>query len=234
MQRLILPQLDYTSSNIRDLSEVLLISGGRKPSIDWFNEVKMNRPIHCIDHGIDFCRETDTIPDLLIGDLDSATGESIQWALDNDVNIDRHPVDKDFTDTQLALNLNQVNANSFAIITGAFGGRLDHLFSILFTCANSSIRNCLTDDRETVLFVSGEERVSIEFKSKPLALSLLPVTDICRGVNIDGVHWPLQSADLKQSMPNAVSNRVESKTINVSIKEGKLAVYLCFAEGDGA
>ena len=228
MQRLILPQLEYTSSKLQYLSEVLLISGGRKPSIDWFNEVKQNRPIYCIDHGIDFCKKIDTLPELLIGDLDSAASESVQWALDNNVKIERHPVDKDFTDTQLALN--QINDSSFAVITGVFGGRLDHLFSTLFTCAGSQVNSCLADNREIVLFVSTNESVTLKFKTKPLALSLLPITDICRGINIDGVHWPLQFADLKQSIPNAISNRVESKKVNISIKEGKLAVYLCFTE----
>lgn len=226
LDRLILPQLEYSSSTIKDLSEVILIAGGRKPSVDWFNEVKMDRPIYCIDHGIDFCREVGVMPKLLIGDLDSAANESIQWALDRDIEIERHPVDKDFTDTQLALN--RINDHSFAIITGAFGGRLDHLFSTLFTCANSQIKSCLADERETVLFVSSGESASIEFKTKPLALSLLPIGEICRGVTIDGVHWSLKYADLIQSMPSAVSNRVESKTVNISIKEGKLAVYFSF------
>ena len=228
MDRLILPQLEYSTSAIKNLSEVILISGGRKPSVDWFDEVKLNRLIYCVDHGIDFCREVNVVPELLIGDLDSAMSESVKWALDREIKIERHPVDKDFTDTQLALN--RIDNNSFAIITGVFGGRLDHLFSTLFTCANSQIISCLADERETVLFVSAGESASIEFKTKPLALSLLPMSEICRGVTIDGVHWLLKSADLTQSMPSAVSNRVESKTVNISIKEGKLAVYLCFTE----
>ena len=231
MDRLILPQFEYSSSKLKDLSEVILISGGRKPSVDWFNEVKMKRPIYCVDHGIDFCRENGIVPELLIGDLDSAANESVKWALDKGIEIERHPVDKDLTDTQLALN--RVDNNSFAIVTGVFGGRLDHLFSTFLTCANSQIKTCLADERETVLFVSAGETASIEFKSKPFALSLLPITDICRGVTIDGVHWSLQSADLTQSIPSAVSNRVESKTVNISIKDGKLAVYLCFDEGNG-
>ena len=228
MDRLILPQLEYSSSAIKNLSEMIMISGGRKPSVDWFNEVKMNRSIYCVDHGIDFCREVNIVPELLIGDLDSADPHSIRWAADRGVLIERHPVDKDFTDTQLTLN--QINENSFVIITGAFGGRLDHLFSTFFTCANSQIKSCLADEREIVLFVSVGEDARIEFKTLPLALSLLPMSDTCRGITIDGVHWSLEAADLSQSMPSAVSNRVESKTVNISIKEGKLAVYLCFTE----
>ena len=230
MNKLMLPQIECSSTYFKNLSEVVLISGGRKPSVNWFTEVKRNRQIYCIDHGIDFCKEVKTLPELLIGDFDSAASESVQWAFNNGVKIERHSVDKDLTDTQLALN--QFNDKSFVIITGAFGGRLDHLFSMLFTCANSQLKCCLADEREIILFVSGDESISIEFKIKPLALSLLPITEYCKGVNIDGVHWQLQDADLKQSMPNAVSNRIESKTVNVSIKEGKLAIYLCFNEDD--
>ena len=215
-----------------------MVAGGRKPSSDWFNKVHLNRHIICIDHGIDFCRENGIVPEILIGDLDSAASESVEWALNNGVKIERHPVDKDFTDTQLAFN--QLDDNDFAIITGAFGGRLDHLYSTLFTCANSKIKNCLSDERETVLFISSGESLSIEFKTKPLALSLLPMTEICQGVNIDGVHWSLNSATLRQSIPNAISNRVNDfvgncvskridyKTTHLSVKEGRLAIYLCF------
>ena len=226
MDRLILPQLEYSSQTLKDLSEVILISGGRKPSADWFNEVNINYPIYCVDHGIDFCRENGIVPEFLIGDLDSAANESIQWAFDRGINIERHPVDKDLTDTQLALN--RIDNKSFAIITGIFGGRLDHLFSTFLTCANSQIKTCLADEREIVLFVNAHESIRIEFKIKPLALSLLPITDVCRGVTIDGVHWSLKSAVLTQSMPSAISNRVESKIVNLTIKEGKLAVYLYF------
>ncbi|MBR2179364.1 MAG: thiamine diphosphokinase [Selenomonadaceae bacterium] len=228
MDRLILPQLAYSSSKLKDLSEVILVSGGREPNADWFNKVKVNRPIYCVDHGIDFCKKIDIIPELLIGDLDSAASDSVQWALDNSIKIEPYPIDKDFTDLQLALN--HIDDKTFAIITGTFGGRLDHLFSTLLTCANTQLKICLADDHEIVLFVSSGESISIEINTKTLALSLLQMTELCRGVTIDGVHWTLQSADLKQSVPSAISNRVESNTVNLSIKEGKLAVYLCFDE----
>lgn len=206
---------------------MILIAGGRQPSVDWFTELKKDRPIYCIDHGIDLCRILDIVPELLIGDLDSADPRSIRWAADRGIPIERHPVDKDLTDTQLALD--RIDSNAFAILTGVFGGdRTDHLFSTLFTCANSQIKNCLADEREVVLFVSAGERVCIEFKSEPLALSCLPISGTCRGVTIDGVHWPLDDADLTQSMPSAVSNRVESSIVNISITEGRLTVYLCF------
>ncbi|MBR1580516.1 MAG: hypothetical protein IJ668_08480 [Selenomonadaceae bacterium] len=54
------------------------------------------------------------------------------------------------------------------------------------------------------------------------------MTDLCRGVSIDGVHWALDHATLRQSLPNAVSNRVESERVNVLIEQGVLAICLTF------
>ena len=228
MFKLFLPQLKVSFADYQVKEELILIAGGKKPAIEWFNQIKYDHQIICIDRGIDFCRENNFVPDFLIGDLDSAANDSIEWSVNNSLKVDKYPVDKDFTDTQLALT--KIDENNFAIITGAFGGRLDHLYSILFTCANSQIKNCLADERETVIFLSSGEYLSIEFMTKPIALSLLPISDICEGVSIDGVHWPLNSATLSQKLPNAISNRVESKVVNVSINSGKLAIYLCFAE----
>ena len=120
-----LPQLKVKFSYAELSSEIVLITGGRQPDVNWFKKMLGNRQIFCVDHGIDFCKENGIIPNFLIGDFDSADNDSIQWAIDNNVKIERHHVDKDFTDTQLALN--HINDNTFAIITGAFGGRLDHL-----------------------------------------------------------------------------------------------------------
>ena len=223
-----LPQMKISFSyNVND--EVILISGGRKPNHKYFSELLKshdNIKIICVDHGIDFCRENNIIPEFLIGDLDSADDKSVNWAVNNKIKIERHPVDKDFTDTQLALDC--INDGSFAIITGIFGGRLDHLYSNLFTCANSKIKNCLIDEREAILFLNDNENMTIEFNTKPFALSLLPISSICEGVYVDGVHWKLDSATLKQSIPNAISNRVEANRVNVSIEKGLLAIYCYF------
>ncbi len=226
---LILPQMKinfYEEKIFFD--EIILIGGGREPNIKWFNQIKMDRDIICIDRGINFCRVNDILPKILIGDFDSAEKKSFKWAVDKKIKIESHPVDKDFTDTQLALE--KISDDKFAIITGVFGGRSDHLFSTIFTCANAKIKNCLADECEIILFLNGGENLSIEFLEKPLALSLLPMSEICRNVSVDGVHWNLNSATLKQNYPNAISNRVESKFINISIGTGKLAIYFCFDE----
>ena len=211
-------------------TELLFVTGGRTPTLAWLLDCAstLNR-LWCIDHGIDVCRQADLVPELLIGDLDSAQQESIDWAKLHGVEIERHPVDKDFTDTQLALlRAERLNKRVGVVMTGAFGGRIDHLYANFLTCANSPVRVCLADDREIVLFIRNGDSITLSFDRKPFTLSLLPMTEVCRGVSIDGVHWKLDRAELHQSFPNAVSNRVESREVQVSIDEGILAMHLFF------
>ena len=206
--------------------ECLFVAGGRRPSEEFFFEVSRGRKIFAVDKGIEICRDLNILPKILIGDFDSAESSAVNWARENKIPIERHPVDKDFTDTQLALNL--TDEKSFVVLTGIFGGRFDHLFSNVFTCATAKVNTCLADEREVIFFVRGGESFTVKFFVRPMALSLLPITEICEGVTLKNVHWELENATLKQNFPNAVSNRVESDTIKISIKSGTLVVYFSF------
>ncbi|MBO4400700.1 MAG: thiamine diphosphokinase [Selenomonadaceae bacterium] len=220
-----LPQCEILSTPRR---EILFIAGGRVPDSNWFKTVAQGRKIFAVDRGIELCRALNILPEILIGDFDSAESSAVSWALIKKIPVERHPVDKDLTDTQLALKF--VDENSAAIITGAFGGRFDHAFSTIFTCAHFPAKIFLADEREIIFYVRGGESVTVNFFSKPFALSLLPMSGICRGVTIKNVHWELDNATLAQNFPSAVSNRVESSEVQISVGSGILAVYCCFSE----
>ena len=208
--------------------EILFSAGGRRPNENFFVELSRGRKIFAVDKGIEICRDLNILPEIFIGDFDSAENSAVDWAIANKIPIERHPVDKDLTDTQLALNL--LDEKNFVIITGIFGGRTDHLFSNIFTCAAAKVRTCLVDEREIIFFVKDDENFTVKFFVKPKNLSLLPITEICEGVTIKNVHWELDNATLKQNFPNAVSNRVEGDEIKISVRKGTLAIYTFYGD----
>lgn len=210
---------------------ILFVGGGRPSSVDWFKAVASGRKIFCIDKGIELCRACEVIPSFLIGDFDSANQSAVDWARAKKIPVEKYPVDKDFTDTQLALKrAEEIFSEHGAILTGAFGGRFDHLYSTIFTCAAWNRKIILADEREMIFYLRGCEDVAINFFKKPLAVSLLPMSETCEGVTTKNLHWELDGATLTQSFPNAVSNRIDNDKIFVKVERGTLAIYLCFDE----
>ena len=227
-----LPQCEISIPNSSfHIPNCLFISGGRVPSREFFLNVAGGRKIFCIDKGIELCRACGVVPDFLIGDFDSANQAAVAWARKKNIPVEQFPVDKDFTDTQLALRrAEEIFGEHVAILTGAFGGRFDHLYSTIFTCAALNRKIFLADEREIIFYLRGGESTEIKFFKEPLAVSLLPITKICAGVETKNLHWELRAATLMQTFPNAVSNRADSDEIFIGVESGTLAVYFCFNE----
>lgn len=230
-----LPQLTCTFSPVRPAPSHLLILGGRAPDTKWLQKNAQSKKLWAIDHGVDACRQAGLCPMRLIGDNDSATVENWQWCEENHVPIHRFPPEKDLTDTQLALQMLAEEDASFALITGAFGGRMDHAFSTIHSCAHASVPCCLADEQEVLFFLKGVDALHLHCIMPPKAISLLPLTSTCTEVCIDGVHWPLQNTLLRQDFPFAISNVPDtSPACSVSLQSGILGVYLCFGAMENA
>lgn len=207
--------------------ELLLATGGRAPRAEWLAETAHQRILWCIDHGIDYCCGANLLPQRLIGDGDSANNACWNWAVNNRVKIDKFPPEKDYTDSQLALEM-AARENAFVVLTGAFGGRFDHAFSTAFTFAHSSLKGILADDNEALIFIKAGESVCLNFEVLPKALSLLSFTQMARGVSIDNVKWPLENEDLQQGFPYSVSNEISKNPVRISVADGILGIYLCW------
>lgn len=223
-----LPQCELSLTSAQ---EILFVSGGRVPSHKFFLSVANGRKIFCIDKGIELCKACGVVPSFLIGDFDSANQSAVSWAWAKGVPVESYPADKDLTDTQLALTrATEIFGEHTAILTGVFGGRVDHLYSTIHTCAALNRKIFLVDDHEIIFYVKDGESVDVTFFIKPLVVSLLPMSTACEDVMTKNLHWELDGATLTQNFPNAVSNRIKDDKIFISVGRGTLAVYLCFNE----
>lgn len=225
-----LPGIRIGLSGAAPDGERLLVAGGRAPSVPWLQAAAEGRRVVAIDRGIDACRAAGIIPARLIGDGDSASPEAWAWARRHGVPTLRFPKDKDETDTQLALREDD-EAGGFVILTGAFGGRFDHAYSTMFSCASLSVPCALIDETEALFYAQADQSINLTCQSVPKAISLLPFTENCSGVTINNVRWPLTGATLTQKSPNAVSNELLTGQTDLSIcvKSGILGVY-CYWE----
>jgi len=212
--------------------EYLFLAGGRAPAKFWLQKTAAGRTIYCIDHGADSCHSLNLIPAVFVGDCDSVQDDTREWLKRLPVKMHQFPSDKDKTDTQLAFDLLENKKEAFIILSGAFGGRLDHLFSVLYSFVNANVCGCIADDHEFIFILRKDEQITLDLEIPPKSISLLPLSPECEGVSLTGVHWPLHNAALNQNNLYAISNRLspDGHRISAANKTGILALYLCWNE----
>lgn len=229
--KLFFPQLTVTLPTPLKNSPWLLLTGGRLPETKWLQHIVQElqpQEFWAADHGIDTCYLAELPPTHLLGDGDSANSISCQWAKDLRVPIEKFPRAKDFTDTQLALRHMAQAGAPFIIVTGAFGGRFDHLYNTLWDASKQDTPNCLIDEQEALFFVKDKETLTFDCLQQPKAVSLIPFTATCEGVTTKNLRWTLENATLQQNVPSATSNELaeDAASFTVSNTQGTLGVYL--------
>jgi thiamine pyrophosphokinase len=109
----------------------ILFTGGLGPDYEVVKKIIENRDIIvAADSGWDLAAGMGIIPDYYIGDMDSIYDHDGLSALPAE-RIMKHPVDKDFTDTELALKFLEDNNYRDIVLIGGGGGRIDHLMALI-------------------------------------------------------------------------------------------------------
>jgi thiamine pyrophosphokinase len=215
----------------------LFMLGGRPPEAGWASDLgRLNSArVWAVDSGVSACRAAGLAPSVLVGDRDSAPPEDWEWAASLGARENVYDRDKDETDFQLAMSLfKDENARNTSphtpalIVSGCFGGAFDHQESAFCTLAFSGggFFRCMIDEAEGVSFLYPGDGAALEFSRLPKAVSLLPVTNVCRGVSVSGVKWPLARVTLERGFPWTVSNEANTlgEPVAAACEEGILAL----------
>ena len=180
------------------------------------------------DSGYMTARRFGIKPDILLGDLDSLEcSELSQGELDEMEKI-IVPRIKDDTDTQLAVDTAIERGAENICIIGGLGGRLDHTLSSVFLLeyiAEHGVSCVMTDGRNIVrMLVSYGEKRMVTVERGYKYLSLVSLSDICRGVSMTGVFYPLDSIELTRKYSYAVSNEITSEYAEISLTDGVMLI----------
>ncbi|MBQ8849736.1 MAG: thiamine diphosphokinase [Clostridia bacterium] len=160
-------------------------------------------------------------PDILLGDFDSLGKTDIP----DGVERLQVPAEKDFTDTQLAVDTAVKKGASEIVIVGGLDGRLDHTLSnlaILEDLGSKKIFAHITNGYNRVRFLNSTS--TLIARSGYRYLSLLCLSEKVKGVSIEGCKYPLKNATLTRSFQYAVSNEITGNCALVSVRKG--GVYI--------
>ena len=166
-------------------------------------------------------------PDLLVGDLDSVEPGLADRLAAGGVIVERHPTDKDGSDTELAVEAALAAGATEVVLLGAFGGsRLDHELANLLLLADPALagRQVRAVRAATqVRALNGGGRLDLQ-ASAGATVTLLPVGGDAGGVTTEGLRWPLADATLRLGRSRGLSNEVVSAPASVRLEHGTLLV----------
>lgn len=160
-------------------------------------------------------------PDLIVGDFDSL------GSVPTDAPVVRCPVEKDDTDTMIAIKEGLARGYQRFQIYGGLGGRLDHTIANLHALAylaDHGARGRLVGVREYVdILPAGTSTVYHEGRG---VISIFAWGGNATGVTLTGLHYPLHDATLTPNFPLGVSNDFTGLPARVSVRTGKLIVII--------
>lgn len=171
------------------------------------------------DGGYRHCQAAGIVPDLLLGDFDSLT--------DLPTTVPRHtfPVEKDDTDTMLAIKYGLDQGYRTFHLYGGTGGRMDHTLAnlqALAYLAQRGARGYLYDETyvSTALW---NDRLTLPARAEGI-FSLFCLGPEAQGVSIRGAQYPLEHAPLSPFFPLGVSNHFQGEPVEIQVRDGCLLV----------
>jgi thiamine pyrophosphokinase len=205
---------------------ILIFSGGRLGR--WaLDRVQPGDMLIGADGGALFLAENSLRPDVALGDFDSVTAEELQLIRRmSGETLDCDPVDKDYTDTELAFRLALSKRPRQIELIGALGTRFDHSLAnvhLLKTASDCGVDAVIADEYNVIRLVS--DQLVLNNAGYPY-VSLLPLTPVVRGITLSGFRYPLDEAALEIGQSLGISNVLEDKLGIVRIREGLLLVIV--------
>jgi thiamine pyrophosphokinase len=161
-------------------------------------------------------------PVVLIGDLDSVSEQDIRSLEQKGILIDRHPVEKDETDLELALLWVLARDISEIRIVAAQGDRLDHTLGNLFLLMLPKLQGYdvrLEDGQDEVFLINSSRSIIGQVGDR---VSLLPLGKPAVGVSTQGLKYELDQETLWPERTRGISNVMVEAQAVVSVENGLL------------
>lgn len=207
--------------------KIIIVSGGCSVDPVFFSKQirKMGKClIICCDGGARHFQNLGIKPDVIIGDMDSIDSAQLAEYSREKIKIIKYPANKDFTDTELALDYALSLKPLKILICCALGGRIDHTLAnifLLYRAQEKRIETSLIDEYCEALVLDKEASFTNE---KGKTVSLLALTPRVTGITLSGFAYPLEKGTLKMGESRGISNVINKNRAGIKIANGKLIV----------
>lgn len=199
------------------MKRVMIVGSGNDFLTDKISQAALDSDyIIASDGGYDTLMSAGIVPDIVIGDMDSIKG-----AVKSDVKTERHPAEKEYSDSELSIIRAMGMKPDLISVFGVTGDYPDH------TLANylNLFRNY--DGRTEIEIITAKSRVTVLKEGcnklnglKNRRFSLFFFSDIS-GLKLDGVKYSFNKSDLTM-LDYSLSNVIIEDTAEISFDKGRV------------
>lgn len=182
--------------------------------------------IICADGGMNYLFKMGRLPDLILGDCDSISQEVLDYIEKNSIPIERFPVMKDYTDTELAIEYAINKGCKDITLTGVTGTRLDHTLGNIYLLdyiREQGVIGKIVDNNNTIYLI--DDYFEIESKEDAY-ISLIPITSDGIKVSLSGFLYKLDKEYIKFATTKGISNQLTEEKGYINIHSGKALLFI--------
>jgi thiamine pyrophosphokinase len=179
------------------------------------------------DGGARWLEANGSTPDVIVGDLDSLDRATLERLTGAGSRIDRHPTDKDASDTALAVAAAaEAGADRIVLLGATRGERLDHEIANLLLLAAPAFADRdlrIVRGATQIRGLNGGGTLILEAAAGE-TVTLVPVGGDAIGITTRGLRYPLSGETLALGSSRGLSNEVEEMPASVRLQIGSLLV----------
>ncbi|MBQ7265443.1 MAG: thiamine diphosphokinase [Firmicutes bacterium] len=205
-------------------SRAVIVGNGNMEDVQSLKNYSHRFIVAC-DGGVRHCIRAGVKPDIIVGDLDSASKEDIAFFEKEGVVLIKLPEKKDLTDTEYAIELLAEEKCEELCLLALTGERLDHTrtnINLLYKCLKLGIKACIKDKYNTVTIT---DNIFVSNREKNETVSLIPLTEKVKSVTTKNLEYEITDFDMDIASSRGVSNVCLGGEMSVSVKEGVLLIF---------
>jgi len=205
----------------------IIVMGGVAPDVQLAAALERDGVlVIAADSGAVHARAAGLAIDIAVGDFDSIPSPLLEELESSGVRVERHPIAKDATDLELAIDVAIREGADVITVVGGHGGRVDQSFANVFviaspTYAHVSMHALLDSALVSVVHGGG----GVTFIGAPGdVVTILPLHGDAMGVRTVGLEYPLHGDTLTAGTTRGVSNVLLDREASVSLDAGTLLI----------
>jgi thiamine pyrophosphokinase len=204
----------------------VIVAGGGAPAVtrDALGDLGDDPLVVAADEGLVHAAALGLDVAAVVGDMDSVDPAALAAAEAAGTGVARHPVAKDATDLDLALDVALGERPSRLVVVTGRGDRDDHALAVALSLSAPGRTDVPVEAwiGPAHLWVVRAGRARRLAGRRGDLVSLLPVHGPARRVTTEGLHYPLTAEDLPAGSSRGVSNQWTGDEATVRLDEGVL------------